>query len=185
MGPSRGLIHVLWLVPVVLGLAYSLLLDWARSWYSVPALMTLTLLSAGALAALLNMPSDVGRVGTNQPRWLLRGLQRLARSSLGLILWAVVLEAGIVFAVPVHKEFADDSKLNNLRGAAWLAANARLGDRIGCWHSGIFGYYVPRIDPAKKIAVINLDGLNNNDILLILRGDRRLNPYFDKIGLTA
>jgi hypothetical protein len=174
-----------------LGLAYGLLLDWARGWYCVPALMTLTLLAAGAGAAIYRLPSDprpdsAGRCPSCPLRRLLTPLQRLAQGSLGLIIWAVALESGIVFAKEVYDQFADPSKGYTLIAAEWLAKNAEPHARIGSWHSGIIGYYAPRIDPARQITVINLDGLNNNDLLPILRSrDRLLNPYWDQIGLTA
>lgn len=175
---QRGMLHFLWIMPVVLGVAYGCLLDWVRAWYYLPGLLTLTLLTAGAGAALLQTPSDPG-LQTTRGGWTSR-LQRLVKGTLGLIAWAIVLESGIVFGAQVHAEFDSESeKFQALHVANWLEKNAEPRLRIGCWHSGIIGYYTPTID------VINLDGLNNNGILPILRGDRLLNPYWDEIGLAA
>lgn len=175
---ERGLLHLLCITPVVLGLAYGLLLEWARAWYSMPAMLTLTLLAAGAGTAVLRNSSGPGPQGPG--RRSLDRLRRLVRNTLGLILWAAVLESGITFARAVYAEpLADAGKLSPVRVAEWLEQNVEPHTRIGCWHSGIIGYYTPHLD------VINLDGLNNNDILLILRGDRLLNPYWDKVGITV
>ncbi|MEP0843070.1 MAG: glycosyltransferase family 39 protein [Phycisphaerae bacterium] len=191
---QRGLLHLLWIVPVGLGLAYGLLLDWTRSWYYLPGLLTLTLLSAGAAGVFLTAPGPMsGAPGTSAPgsappagrpeRFGVAYLQRLVARKAGLIAWAVVIESAVVFSAGVFKEArpggGDSEKTWSLRAAGWLVKNARPGERIGVWHSGIIGYYTPGLE------VINLDGLNNNDILAVVRGRKTLNEYWDEAGITA
>lgn len=162
---NRLLVHLLWLVPVILGLAYAVLLDRVRTWYYVPALVTLTLLSAGAAYALWTTLR-------------LNPLQRLVRRCLGLIGWAVVIESAVIFG----RDLADargSEQLFAVKAAEKLVEELPAGTRVGCWHSGIIGYYTtPHLD------VVNLDGLNNNDILSILRGQKTMNQYWDELGVT-
>ena len=175
---ERGLVHLLWIGPAVLGLAYAMLLDWARAWYVAPALLTLTLLAAGAVGFFLRAPAEGGSAAFSGGA--LGWVQRLVRGNLGLLAWVVVLESAVVFTIAVIKEFDPDSeKFRDLRVARWLEKYVEPHARIGCWHSGIISYYSPRVN------VINLDGLNNNDILPILRDGRPLNGYWDRIGLVG
>lgn len=184
--PGRRFIWVLAITPVVLGAAYSLLLDWTRAWYYLPGLLTLTFLSAGAAAALLNAGTSCGPVNGSAewPVWCdsgpirLNRLQLLAAGTAGLIAWAVVIESAVVFGTKAYDEISSDSeKVWALEMADWMERNVEPGSRIGVWHSGIVGYYTPNMN------VINLDGLNNNDILQVLRGRKTLPEYVDEIGL--
>jgi len=58
-------------------------------------------------------------------------------------------------------------------GSRWLADAVPTDLRVGCWHSGIVQYYTP------EHTVINLDGLANNEILPVLRGEQTMNEYWD------
>ena len=162
---ERLFIHVLWVLPVGLGLAYAGFLDRPRTWYYVPSLVTLTLLAGGAAAAVLCMP-------------LTNRIQASARRYAPLITWLLILESGVIFAREASA-LGDSTQPEAVRAAAWLDENAPDGMRVGAWHSGIVQYYTARV------TVINLDGLANNDILDLMRGGKSMNQYWDERGITA
>lgn len=161
---ERGLLHVLWIVPAGLGLAYALLADRPRTWYYVPGLVTLTVLSAGAASALW-------RARSRNP------VQALVVRMAPVLVWLVALESAAVF---VQVAFFGRSKTQEraVRALA-LVGDYDLGPdtRLGCWHSGIVQYYTP------NLTIINLDGLANNEILPVLRGEKTMNDYWDERGI--
>ena len=57
----------------------------------------------------------------------------------------------------------------------WLNQELPARTRIAGWHSGIMQYYTP------NLTVINIDGLANNDILSVLRGEKTMNQYWDEM----
>ncbi len=161
---SRTLfLHVLWVLPLGLGVAYALFIDRPRTWYYVPALVCLTLVTAGAFSQIWT------GLATNR-------LAGLARRMMPVLIALVVVESGAVFARNLlHPRSRDQSA--NLVAVQRLAKNLPMGTRIGCWHSGIMQYYTP------NLVVINLDGLANNDIVAVLRGGKTMNAYWDEMGI--
>jgi hypothetical protein len=163
------LLHLLWVFPIGLGLAYALLLDRPRTWYYVPSLVGMTLLASGAARILIQ----------SQPvHWL----PRLARRCLPLLAWLVLIESAAVLGRNVLFTRSRDQVMGAL-AAKWvdehIDAFIAPGEHIGCWHSGIVQYYTPRH------TVINLDGLANNEILPVLRGEKTMNAYWDERKIRA
>lgn len=161
---ARWMLHLLWIVPVWLGLSYAALADRPRTWYYVPGLVTLTALSAGAAVALWRAAER-------------NRLQSLVMRTAPLLLWLVFAESTVLFAVDVVRGRSKDQ-------AKAVRALELVGDydfgpdtRIGCWHSGIVQYYTP------NLTIINLDGLANNEILPVLRGEKTMNEYWDERGI--
>jgi hypothetical protein len=158
------MLHVLWIFPLGLGLAYALFIDRPRTWYYVPALAGLLLISAGATQRLLT------ETPTNR-------LWKLALRFLPLLAWLVVIESGAIFA---RDAFYGRSReqARAITVADELSEEVPPGTRIGCWHSGIVQYYTP------GLTVINLDGLANNEIIPVLRGEKTMNQYWDERNIT-
>ncbi|MFQ5422567.1 MAG: hypothetical protein ACE5F9_01150 [Phycisphaerae bacterium] len=160
---ERWLLHLLWLIPLVLGLAYALFAERPRTWYYVPCLVTLTILSGGAANALRRVTHP-------------GALQALVRRAAPLLVWLVVVEStavfvqGAVFGRSSEQAFA-------VRALGWLEKHVPAGSTLGCWHSGIIQYYTP------ELTIINLDGLANNEILPVLRGEKTMNAYWDERGI--
>ncbi|MCB9849808.1 MAG: hypothetical protein H6817_03810 [Phycisphaerales bacterium] len=166
---KRWLLHLLWVFPIGLGLAYALFLDRPRTWYYVPALVGFTLLTAGGVHVLI----------TTAP---VSGLQKLARRCLPLMAWLVVIESAAIFGRNLVSPRSTDQVFGAL-AAGWVEDHIdkfiEPGARIGCWHSGIVQYYTP------GHTVINLDGLANNEILPVLRGEETMNAYWDERNIQA
>lgn len=163
-GRSRELLlHALWVLPLGLGIAYALFIDRPRTWYYVPALVGLSLLSAGAFSHIWS------GMATNR-------LAESARRMMPVLILLVAIESGAIFARNVlHPRSKDQAE--NLRGLPGLVEALPAGTRVGCWHSGIMQYYSP------GLTVINLDGLANNDIVSVLRGEKTMNEYWDEVGI--
>lgn len=161
-GP-RWLLHALWVIPIALGLAYCTLSDRPRTWYYVPALVMLTIFSAGAATCLWQAASR-------------NSLQSLVVKTAPLLAWLIVVESATVFAVDVIRGRSSDQEFA-IMALDWLNENVEPGTRLGCWHSGIVQYYTP------KLTVINTDGLANNEILSVLRGGKSMNAYWDEKGI--
>jgi hypothetical protein len=165
MATRRILLHACWLCPVAAGGAYAMLIDRPRTWYYVPALVLLTFITAGAAEKI------VREAATNVffaavKRWLPAAA------------WLVVIEcAAIGGRNVIHGRSSE--QVAGLRGAAWVSENIEASALLGCWHSGIVQYYTP------DHTVINLDGLANNEILSVLRGEKTMNEYWDERGITV
>lgn len=160
---QRMLLHVYWVFPAAVGAAYALLIDRPRTWYYVPALVLLTLVAAGAAAQLIREPA------TNP-------LFAAAKRWLPVLGWLVVIECAAIGGRNMVYGRSND-QVGGLRGAEWVSKNIEADALIGCWHSGIVQYYTPHH------TVINLDGLANNEILGVLRGERSMNAYWDARGI--
>lgn len=163
--PRKWLLHLFWAYPAVLGLAYALCIDRPRSWYYAPALVMLTLMAGLAVQVTLT---------SVEPG---RGLAWV-RKYLPLIAWVVFLESSAIFARNVvYPRSHDQVRAEPLY--QWIDRNVEPATRIGSWHSGILQYYTPRN------TIINLDGLANNEIIPVLRGELTMNEYWDKRGITV
>ncbi len=167
---GRGLgravyLHTLWIFPAGIGLAYALFIDRPRTWYYVPALIGLTLISAGGVHYLLTV------IPANR-------LWALARKFAPLLAWVVVIESGAIFARDAIYGRSGE-QVNAIAAAEMLVQDVPPGTRLGCWHSGIVQYYTP------GLTVINLDGLANNEILPVLRGEKTMNDYWDERNITV
>jgi hypothetical protein len=127
------------------------------------------LLSAGAAQVLITtMPTNT--------------LQRLARACLPLMAWLIVIEVLAIFGRNMIATRSRDQVMGAL-AAEWVDQHmdsfVEEGEHLGCWHSGILQYYTPRH------TVINLDGLANNDILRVLRGELTMNEYWDERNIRV
>ena len=161
---NKALLHLLWIFPLGLGLAYALFIDRPRTWYYVPALTGLLLISAGASQRLLT------ETPTNR-------LWRLAVRFAPLMAWLIVVESTAIFARDVFHGRSPE-QVRTVAFARELAEEVPPGTRIGCWHSGIVQYYTP------ELTVINLDGLANNEIVPVLQGEKSMNEYWDERNIT-
>ncbi len=155
-----SLLHVLWILPVGLGVAYAYFIDKPRTWYYVPALVGLTILAAGAFSAIWT------GLATNR-------LADLARRTMPLLILLVVLESGAIFARNLTRPRSREQSAA-VAAARGLERELPKGTRLGCWHSGIVQYYTP------SLTIINLDGLANNEIAAVLRDDKTMNEYWDE-----
>jgi len=164
MTPRRLTYHICWIFPALLGIAYAMMIDRPRTWYYVPALVTLTLLTAGAAGLIMSSPP------TNL--WL-----ALARRFLPWLGWLIVIESAAIGGRNLLYGRSSE-QVGGLRAAQWVTENVEKGIVIGCWHSGIVQFYTP------NHTVINLDGLANNEILSVLGGDKTMNEYWDERGIT-
>ncbi|MCZ6683152.1 MAG: hypothetical protein O7B26_08210 [Planctomycetota bacterium] len=160
---ERWLLHALWIIPIGLGLAYATLTDRPRTWYYVPGLVTLTIFSAGAATSLWQATKR-------------NALQSLVVKTAPLLAWVIVAESAGIFAHDVKKGRSSDQEFA-IRALDWLKENVEPGTTLGCWHSGIVQYYTP------DLTIINMDGLANNEILPVLRGEKTMNAYWDEKGI--
>lgn len=158
--------HMLWVVPLLLGAAYCLFLDRPRTWYYIPALAMFTLLTASAVNAILATAARDG--------WT--GLAFRTRSLLSCVVMAECI--GVFVVQDASVLWRESDQVQGVRAAQWIEENIPADTRVGCWHSGIVQYYTPRVN------VINLDGLANNDILAVLRGQQSMNEYWDEMKIT-
>lgn len=151
-------LHLLWVGPIVLGVAYATLLDRTRTWYYAPAIVMMTLLAAGLSSWLV-------RAG-------LVGAAAKVRRLLPLVLVLVAAE-GIAYLGTKAVRGRSRHQEKAVEMAAWLQANVPPDARIGDWDSGLRSFYSGR-------TVINLDGLANNEILDVLQGRRTMPQYLDE-----
>lgn len=115
--PGRLGLHVAWLFPAALGLAYALLLPRPWTWYYAPAIAGLTLLAGGAVATTA-LP----------PRW------RAA-----LVVLALVESYGYLGHVLVHGRNREQRDM--LAAARWIASHVPPETRMGAWNAGIYAWY--------------------------------------------
>ncbi len=159
------LVHMLWVIPLLLGGAYCLFLDRPRTWYYIPSLVMFTLLTAGAVNAIF---ADGAR----------HGWTGLAFRNRCFLSWIVMAECiGIFLSQDARLLWRESDQVQGVRAAQWIEENVPPDTRVGCWHSGIVQYYTPHVN------VINLDGLANNDILAVLRRQKSMNEYWDEMGI--
>lgn len=140
---TRGIIHLLWLLPVLLGLVYAVKFPKAWTWYYTPGTVTLTLFSAGALAAALQRKPGAK-------------LSAYASKVLPLLLiFSLVESIGFLGARVVRGRNRNQADM--IVAARWVEQNIEPGTLAAAWNSGIYSWY-------SGLTVINLDGLINNEI---------------------
>jgi len=151
-------LHLLWIGPIVLGVAYATLLDRTRTWYYAPAIVMMTLLAGGLANGLVRATAA--------------GMAAKVRRLLPLVLVLVAAE-GIAYLGTKAVRGRSRHQEKAVEMAAWLQANVPVEARIGDWDSGLRSFYSGR-------TVINLDGLANNEILDVLQDRLTMPQYLDK-----
>ncbi len=162
---QKLLLHLLWVFPIGLGLAYALFLDRPRTWYYVPALVCITLMTAGGAHWLLTS------VPTSR-------LQNLARTCLPLLVWLVAIEGLVIYGIDALRG-RSPMQIFGVLATRWIEEHVDPSERLGGWHNGIVQYYTP------DHTIINLDGLANNEILPVMRGEKTMNAYWDERDITV
>lgn len=157
----RRIVLFLCLLPLVLGLAYSLELTRAATWYYVPPVLGMTLVTAYAAASFLRG----------------KDLSRAARRVGIAVAILVALEGVITFGVRLVKG-RNLYQRDILALAEWAGGNLPHDARVGAWDAGIYSYY-------SGLTVINLDGLMNNDIFAMMNANRPLWPEWKKMGIDS
>jgi hypothetical protein len=156
---GRGLAHGLWLVPVLAGAAYALLLPKLWGWYFAPALVGLTLLAAAALGTWFDRRGR--RVG---------GLFALAILLIGLE------SLGYLSVKSIRGRNAYQQDM--LATALWMREHLPPGTLAAAWNSGIYGWY-------SELSVVNLDGLINNEIADRIRAGESEEAYLERRGIEV
>lgn len=162
-GPgARRLLHVFWIAPTLLGLAYAVLLPRPWTWYYAPALVLLTVVAAGGIATWI----DRRAVG---------GGGRFARALVPVLLIVAVESYGYlaVKGIGGRNRYQRDV----LEEARWIRENLPEDSVVGAWNAGILGWYSDR-------TVVNLDGLINNEIADVRLGRVGWAEYWDCRGIT-
>lgn len=153
----RSLLVLISLVFCVgLGLAYALFLDRTRTWYYAPVLSIMTLIAAALSARVFD-----------ESRPFAPALQR----AVPVILLLVAIE-GVGYLGTKTIRGRSRAQEKAVATAQWLQDNIPKGVCIGDWDSGLRTFYSGR-------TVINLDGLANNEMLPVLRGELPITEYFD------
>jgi hypothetical protein len=160
---SGWVLHGCWIVPVLLGLAYAMMLPKPWTWYYAPSLVLLTLLAAGGL--------KVWRESAITTR-----LQGFLVRAMPVLLTLTALEsAGYLLARGAHGR--NPYQRDMLRGAEWVSAHVPRGAVVGSWNAGIMSWY-------SAHTVVNLDGLINNEIIEVQKGVVSWPEYWQRRGIT-
>lgn len=159
---TRGLLHLLWLLPVLLGLAYAATFPKAWTWYYAPGMITLTLFAAGAMVGAAHAPPTGKRA-------------KYASKTLPfLLLFAAVESYGYLGVRAVRGR--NRNQRDMLAAARWISENVEPGTRAAAWNSGIYSWY-------SGLTVINLDGLINNEIGPLRGSGGRYSDYLRERGV--
>lgn len=138
-----GLMQILWLYPLLLGLAYSMKFTKTWTWYFAPGLVTGVLLAACALHRAENLKIS--------PR--LNGFVRHLLP--GLLIFSLVESYGYLIVKSIRGR--NRSQQDMYQAATWIRTHLPEDATLAAWNAGIYGWVGDR-------RVINLDGLINNEI---------------------
>ena len=155
---ERRLLLLLVAVPLILGIAYGMVMERTRTWYYAPCLVILTFVAS----VLWNRYVCAARAG---------GKGRGAR--LAWIIVLVVALEGLVYTGAKVGAGRSPDQQEGLKLALWIRDNLPADAIVGDWDSGIRGFYSNR-------RVINLDGLANNEIMGVYRGQISMQDYWLK-----
>lgn len=169
-GLAGGLSRVMqqryqWLLlawPVVLGAIYAARLVRINTWYYAGSLAALTLLSAILWRRWL---AGVG------PRWTYRF------APVAWLIVMVMLAEGVGFIVVKAGVGRSARQERGLAIGMWMRRHLPADAIVGDWDSGIRSFYSNR-------CVVNLDGLVNNEIIAVERGELTMPAYFRQRGIT-
>jgi len=153
---SIGVIHVLWILPLMLGVAYSVGFPATWTWYYAPGLVTLTILAAGGFAVIWQRSVGDGRS------------LRATRSLMILIMLAAIESYGYLAVKGIRGRNRNQADMYSV--ALWIRENIPPGARMAAWNAGVYSWYSDR-------TVINLDGLINNEIAPIRKRGETVGNY--------
>jgi len=156
---ARWIFHLLWLYPLLLGVAYGISFPKTWTWYFAPGLVTLTLMAAGGIAVVVS-----GTYSRRLTRYATRWFPVLA-------LVAAVECAGYLLSKGARGR--NRNQVDMLEVAQWISRNIPDHHRLAAWNSGVYGWYSGR-------TVINLDGLINNEIFTQVAGRGGAGAYISK-----
>lgn len=156
---GRGLVHGFWLLPLLAGAAYALLLPKLWGWYFASALVGLTLLAAAAI---------------------LRWFERQGGKARGLLALAIVLigAESIGYLAVKSVRGRNAYQVDMLATAHWMRDHLPPGTVAAAWNSGIYGWY-------SGLTVVNLDGLINNEIADRIRSGETQEAYLERRGIEV
>lgn len=159
---STNLIHLLWLFPVLLGVAYATFLPKAYTWYYAPCLVMLTVLAAGCFH-------------TARAEWAVSNLQRTIIRWMPVILALTAIESYGYLGLKLVRG-RNIEQIHTLEFAHYLQDTLPPHSRVGCWNSGIISWYTDH-------QVVNLDGLINNDIPRLWLEGKSVCEYIEKLDI--
>jgi len=151
--------HLLWILPLSLGLAYSVTFPATWTWYYAPGLVTLTILAAGGISQIKRR--IIGKTGSNQmSRWMTVFLVLAAFESCGYLTSKIL-------------RGRNRNQTDMYVVAQWIRENIPNEARMAAWNAGVYGWY-------SGHTVINLDGLINNDIAPIRKRGDTVGDYLNE-----
>jgi hypothetical protein len=153
---SAGVIHMLWMLPLLLGIAYSVGFPATWTWYYAPGLVTLTILAAGGFAVIWQRSLGDGRS------------LRSARGLMIIIMLAAIESYGYLAVKSARGRNRNQSDMYAV--ALWIRDNIPSNTRMAAWNAGVYSWYSGR-------TVINLDGLINNEIAPIRKRGETVGGY--------
>jgi hypothetical protein len=157
---AAGDLVLLGLFPLMLGLAYSLTFPKTWTWYYAPGILTLSLLSAGCLSVAFQSRARITRGQRVITRWL------------PLLLVVVAIESyGYLGSKIVRGRNRKQQDMYTT--AVWMRDNLPAETRVAAWNAGLYGWY-------SGLAVINLDGLINNEIADVILHSQSLTSYLPR-----
>lgn len=156
---ERTFLAFLAVIPFVFAFAYSIKLTRTATWYYVPAVIALTLVSACLARVLMDPPSH-----------------RAGAVALVVALLIAAEGAGYFGVKLVRGRNAYQRDMLEL--AEWMQGHLPASGVVGAWDSGIYSYY-------SRLRVINLDGLMNNDIAKLMEANRPLWPKWKQKGIDS
>jgi hypothetical protein len=149
-------LRIVCLFPLLLGLVYSVTLIKTWTWYYAPVLVALTLIAAGCMAIALHA-TLTGRRHAYARRWLPLCLALAAMES-----------AGYLVLKGVRGRNSNQEDMHAV--ALWIRNHLPADATVAAWNAGIYGWH-------SGHAVINLDGLINNEIIGVLKAQGSLGDY--------
>lgn len=153
---NAGVVHLLWLLPLLLGIAYSVGFPATWTWYYAPGLVTLTILAAGGIVMIWQR--SLGDRPSN----------RTTRALILIIVLAAIESYGYLAVKAVRGRNRNQADMYQV--ALWMRDNIPSDARMAAWNAGVYSWYSGR-------TVINLDGLINNEIAPIRKRGETVGGY--------